>query len=284
MVPILYRPFDVRWTVYDHNVAVHRRERVSGQMLHGSNLSLLTNRQVNGEFRHVLCATTIVNDCTLSTATKERTYQLPLWFSSQASDDLLDNASSERRPNVAPEFVDALTAGLGKIPTPEDTLAYVYAVLHAPSYRARYADFLKRDFPRVPLTTDLRLFDTLVAIGRELIGLHTMDAALERITGYPVAGSNEVLKVRWAENRKGDTGRVYINAEQYFEDVPQTVWEMFIGGYRVAEKWLKDRKCRELSYDEITHYQAVIAALARTLGLQADLDVAVESAGGWPLY
>jgi predicted helicase len=156
----------------------------------------------------------------------------------------------------------------------------------------RYAEFLKRDFPRVPLTTDRALFERLVGIGRELIALHTMEATRPRITGFNVAGSNEAMKVRWmpepsppnpVAEEGGSEGRVYINDAQYFAGVPRAVWDLHIGGYRVAEKWLKDRKGRLLSYDELTHYQNVIAALARTLEMQAEIDAAIQHAGGWPL-
>ena len=162
-------------------------------------------------------------------------------------------------------------------------MAYLYAVLYSPSFRSRYYDFLKRNFPRVPLTTNRELFDRLVTLGCELIALHTMQVTLPRITRYDVAGSSEVVTVRYAPAADSAAGRVYINAAQYFDEVPQAVWDTHIGGYRVAEKWLKDRKGRMLNYDDITHYQAVIAALARTLDLQSRIDVALDGAGGWPL-
>ena len=156
-------------------------------------------------------------------------------------------------------------------------------MLYTPGYRTRYADFLKRDFPRVPLTGNPELFAQLVKLGHELIGLHTLQTAPARITGFPVAGSNEVGKVRFGIEAGAPTGRVWINDTQYFDGVPQAVWDMHIGGYRVAEKWLKDRKGRLLGYDDITHYQHTLAALARTLAIQAELDAAVHAAGGWPL-
>ena len=156
-------------------------------------------------------------------------------------------------------------------------------MLYAPSYRTRYADFLKRDFPRVPLTSNRVLFDRLAALGAELIALHTMQRTLPHLTRYPVAGSNLVDKVHYAEPSGAAGGRVYVNAEQSFDGVPSAVWNTHIGGYRVAEKWLKDRKGRALSYDDLTHYQNVIAALARTLELQAGIAAAIAAAGGWPL-
>lgn len=281
IAPILYRPFDLRWTVYDRNVAVHRRERVSGHMLAGQNSSLLINRQANGEFKHVFCADSITNDCALSTATKERTYQVPLWIYPLDA-DLLNDECGERRPNLSSEFVASLAKKLGGNPMPEGTLAWIYAVLHTPSYRRLYADFLKRDFPRIPLPTGRDLFDRFVAIGHELIALHTMEQKQPRVSRFDVTGSNEVVKVRWAPGNDGK-GRVYINDAQHFDGVPQCVWETHIGGYRVAEKWLKDRKGRQLSFEDVMHYHEVVAALARTLELQAELDALVDARGGWPL-
>ena len=195
----------------------------------------------------------------------------------------LDEPAVEKRPNLSDAFVAALQAAQGRAVTPEDTLAYLYAVLYTPGYRARYADFLRRDFPRVPLTSNPKLFARLDELGHELIGLHTLQTVPPRITGYPVAGTGEVVKVRFGIEAGAHAGKVWINDAQYFDAVPQAVWDMHIGGYRVAEKWLKDRKGRLLTYDDITHYQNVVAALARTLVIQAELDSAVDASGGWPL-
>jgi len=288
-----YRPFDQRWTIDNRNVLVHRRERITEQLLH-ENTALVVPKNADAFGGVALGPYFVVSRPTdLNLFRRGGAYMIPLWLYPRQSTDLLDAAPREKTANLAPEFVAALAAAVGRTPTPEDTLAYLYALLYAPSYRARYADFLKRDFPRVPLTSDRALFDSLVEAGRELIALHTMQTILPRITRFDVAGGNEVAKVRWApepspstalpEGQVRETGRVYINPAQYFDGVPQAVWDTHIGGYRVAEKWLKDRKGRQLSYDELTHYQAVIAALARTLELQSDIDAAIDAAGGWPL-
>ena len=210
-------------------------------------------------------------------------YVFPLWLYPRIANDLLDNGPQEKTANLAPDFCAKIRVAASGEPSAEDALGYIYAVLYAPSYRKRYAGFLKRDFPRVPLTTDHKLFVDLVRIGRELIALHTMEKTLSRITRYDVTGSNEVVKVRWAPSVSSAQGRVYINAEQYFEGVSQDVWDTHVGGYRIAERWLKDRKGRKLSYDDLTHYQAVVASLARTLELQGQIDGAIQTAGGWPL-
>lgn len=279
VVPILYRPFDIRWTVYDRNVAVHRRERISAHLLQ-SNLALIIPKQ-NKEQWSALATTSLCGH--KSGSRYDISSIFPLHIYPRSAVDLLDEPPAEKHPNLSEEFTAALKEAQGRAITPEDTLAYLYAVLYTPGYRTRYADFLKRDFPRVPLTGNPELFAQLVKLGHELIGLHTLQTAPARITGFPVAGSNEVGKVRFGIEAGAPTGRVWINDAQYFEGVPQAVWDMHIGGYRVAEKWLKDRKGRLLGYDDITHYQHTLAALARTLAIQAELDAAVHAAGGWPL-
>ena len=303
IIEICYRPFDIRFMYYSGNsrgFVGWPVEKVTRHFLEGPNIGLVTARSNKSQSVDHFYATAYMPE----TKCGERTTQssvFPLWLYPRESTDLLDTAPRERTANLAPDFVAALTQAIGHTPTPEDTLAWIYAVLYSPTYRARYADFLKRDFPRIPLPTDDALFARLVAAGTELIALHTMDATLPRITRYDVAGSNEVVKVRWVTaveaaagapspqpspvNGRGSQGggRVYINDAQYFDDVPQAVWDTHIGGYRVAEKWLKDRKGRQLSYDDLTHYQSVIAALARTLELQTDIDSAIAESGGWPL-
>ena len=287
LVEIYYRPFDVRYTYYtgkSRGFQCMPRAAVMDHLVGHDNIGLITSRLTKGEeFAHAQLTKYIAEVICMSPKTSNNGFVFPLWLYPRESTDLLDTAPREKTPNLAPAFVAALTQAVGRAPTPEDTLAYIYAILYAPSYRARYADFLKRDFPRVPLTTNRELFDALVETGRELIALHTMQTTLPRITGFPVAGSNEVVKVGWSPGSADDAGRVHLNAEQYFDGVPQAVWAMHIGGYRVAEKWLKDRKGRHLSYDDLTHYQAVIAVLARTLDLQTRIDDAIDAAGSWPL-
>lgn len=283
--PILYRPFDRRFTIYTgksrgfHSMP---RQKVMQHMLK-PNLALDITRgvEINRGFEHVFVSKRITTLHT--TSLKEVNYHIPLWRYEVAQPDLLDT-STNRHANFSDEFILKLTSKLGSNPSPPEIMAYIYAILYSPTYRTRYADFLKRDFPRIPITSNKKLFQTLAGLGQKLIELHTMEKTLPRITQYPVVGSNEVARVRFAQPSETEpVGRVFINNEQFFDNVPLAVWETHIGGYRVAEKWLKDRKGRELGYDDLTHYQGVIAALARTLEVQAEIDVGIDSAGGWPL-
>lgn len=283
VVPILYRPFDLRWTVYDRNVSVHRRERAFDHFIGHKNIGLAMMRQasVDQGYSHVLAINSVA-DNRAQYSNRGIMAASPLWLYEDGSTDIFDQSSCEKRPNLAGEFIDEISINIGGAPILEDVFAWIYAVLYTPSYRSRYADFLRRDFPRIPLPSGRDLFERFVTIGHQLVALHTMEQKQARITRFDVTGTNEVVKVRWA-SESGGQGRVYINDVQYFDGVPQSVWDTHIGGYRVSEKWLKDRKGRQLSFEDIMHYHEVIAALARTLELQADLDDLIVAYGGWPL-
>lgn len=141
---------------------------------------------------------------------------------------------------------------------PEDIFDYIYASLHSPSYREKYKEFLKTDFPRIPRPKNWKEFWRLVELGRELRNLHLMEADVDIKTTYPESGSDIVEKVEYRDSK------VYINANQYFGNVPELAWNFFIGGYQPAQKWLKDRKGRKLSLEDINHYQKIIAILLKT--------------------
>ncbi|MCJ7510266.1 MAG: N-6 DNA methylase [Dehalococcoidia bacterium] len=308
IVPILYRPFDVRWTVFDSNVAVHRRERVMRHMLGGENLALITSRLTKGEtFRHAQVTRHIAEVICMSPKTSNNGFVFPLWIYARQRPEKarpepgtkheakdLGVPLPEKRPyreaNLSPEFVKAVEGKLGlrfvedgrgdlrETFGPEDVLHYIYGVFHSPTYRARYAEFLKTDFPRLPLTSNKKLFASLAGKGAELVGLHLMESkALDAlITKWPVAGSGTVEKVRYEDKGR----RVWINGTQYFEGVPPEVWGFHVGGYQVCEKWLKDRKGRKLSWDDVQHYQRVVVALAETIRLMWEIDAIIP---GWPL-
>ena len=151
------------------------------------------------------------------------------------------------------------------------------ADLVAPTYRNRYAGFLKMDFPRIPWTSNPDLFRTLCALGEDLVSLHLLERDIAVSTTFPVPGKNKVESVRYDPEGKG---RVWINGTQYFEGVSQEIWDFHIGGYQVCQKWLKDRKGRTLGYQDLLHYQKVVAVFSETASLQEKID---EAIGEWPI-
>ncbi len=244
-------------------------------------------------------------------------FPLYLYPDPEKLDELADSpwppGPDGRRPNLSREFVDEFAGKLGlefvsdgrgdlqATFGPEDIFDYIYAVFHSPTYRERYAEFLKIDFPRVPLTSDVALLRDLVALGGRLVALHLMESPeLDTLmTSYPVAGDNLVEKghpkyiapgeVPPGEDEPAERGRVYINRTkrkagappaQYFDGVPPEVWEFQVGGYQVLDKWLKDRRGRELTPDDLTHYQRIVVALARTIEIMAEIDARIEE---WPI-
>lgn len=295
LAPVLYRPFDVRHTYYTGKPSgFHCRPRgeVMRQMLAGKNIGLVSARSNKSDSPdHFFCSQNITEAKTGEASTQSALF--PLYLYSNGKIDLFDeSASGKHRANLALEFIDDLSArlqldfvpdgcgDLRKTFGPEDVFHYAYAVFHSPAYRTRYAEFLKIDFPRLPLTRDASRFRSLCALGKELVALHLMEQLPKLETRYPEAGDNTVDAVRYSEPANGAPGRVWINQKQYFDNVPPEVWGYHIGGYQVCQKWLKDRKGRQLSYDDLTHYRGIVAALARTIELQAAID---EAIGEWPL-
>jgi len=143
----------------------------------------------------------------------------------------------------------------------------------------------QRQSPRLPLTSNVELFRGLCRLGAELVALHLLERFAPTMTTYPVAGANEVEKVRYTEPGEAgsEEGRVWINRAQYFEGVPPEVWNFHVGGYQVSEKWLKDRKGRQLTYEDLTHYHHIVSSLNETIRLMSEIDIVIEAHGGWPI-
>lgn len=159
---------------------------------------------------------------------------------------------------------------LGEKPSPEDLFDYIYAVLHSPWYRERYKEFLKRDFPHIPYPKDTTTFDKLVMAGRKLRELHLMkdSGKWNARRRFPCMGEGSDT----LEYRRWENGKIYFNDTQYFDNVPQDVWEFYIGGYQVADKWLKDRINTDISYNEIVHYQNILYSIEGTIQLMKEID------------
>jgi predicted helicase len=277
-----YRPFDNRWVYYNHKIIERgdSRKELMGHLLKGNNIALLSCRQqVEPGFYHIFCSEILTEHCTVSLKSREATYVFPLYTYPNTENDQT-NLFIERTPNLSPTFLKTIKEKLGKIPTPEEIFYYAYAIFHSPTYRTRYAEFLKIDFPRLPLTSNQKLFHELAIKGEELVNLHLMksDKLNTLITTYQTIGDNQVSEVTY----NSELQRVYINKQSYFTDIPPHIWEFKIGGYQVLDKWLKDRKNanRKLSVEEINHYQKIVIALTDTLRLMQEIDKIIP---GFPI-
>ncbi|GAB4279658.1 MAG: DNA methyltransferase [Oscillatoriaceae cyanobacterium] len=291
---ILYRPFDRRYTYYTgKSRGFHCRSRweVMKNVVCGDNLGLITSRQQSQNQVWSLIGVTnlLMESSAISNKTREINYLLPLYI---YPDTAAEKAMGmTRRPNLNPEFIAEFSGKLGldfiadgkgdKSRTfgPEDIFHYIYAIFHSPTYRHRYAEFLKIDFPRVPLTSNVTLFWSLVTEGDRLVQLHLMETTGQEIASYPIAGSDVVEKVKYNEQLQ----QVWINSAQYFAPVTPDIWNFYVGGYQVCEKWLKDRKGRVLSFDDLTHYQSIVSILADTMEIMGEIDGMIEEFGGFPL-
>ena len=310
ITPILYRPFDTRYTYYTGKtkgfICMPRRE-VMRHMLAGENLGLITCRQqseADSGWNRFGVTHTVLDECTISNKTREINYLFPLY--TYPPEQGLESYG-EREPNLSPKFTADLERRLGLrfIPDgegdlaatfgPEDVLHYIYAAFHSTAYRERYDQFLRADFPRVPLTDDLDLFRALVALGGRLADAHLLRSTFSGAArvGFPEAGDNVVERAHPKYYAPGERppgekspierGRVYISKNnrrsgkrgQYFEGVAPEVWESRVGGYQPMHKWLKDRQGRALTFDDIAHYQRIAATLQETIRLTGEVDAAV---------
>ncbi|HCD65348.1 MAG TPA: DNA methyltransferase [Prevotella sp.] len=255
-----YRPFDIRWINYDVKQITRARANVMNN-LKKPNIALClikVNSSSDGLFK-VLMSAGLTDKTILSS--KDNANVFPLYLYTK------EFGEEKKNPNLKKEEWQKFNDAVGKETTPEDILAYIYAVLHSPSYRERYKEFLKVDFPRIPLPKTAKEFNRLTAIGQQLIDLHLMNntQSWKCTTTFPEVGSQQVDFQEWKD------GQVWINDKQYFGNVPESVWEFYIGGYQPAQKWLKDRKGRTLSFDEIKHYLHIIHALEETMRLMKEI-------------
>ena len=290
-VRINYRPFDNRYTYYSgksKGFHCRPRDKVMQHFLERENVALVLCRQFKGSesYYHVFITENIFESSLVSNKTSEIGSGFPLYLYPDTT--LQQDIDQKRIPNLDKDTLEDIAKGLelhfspekqedGATFAPIDLLDYIYAILHSPLYRSRYKEFLKTDFPRVPYPTDKKMFWKLVTLGAELRSLHLIEekntALQQLITGYNIQGNNQVEKVDFEIKNPDDmTGNVHINDTQYFESVPKTAWDFYIGGYQPAQKWLKDRKGRELNSNDLNHYQKIIVSLMRTANIMAEID------------
>ena len=284
---IHYRPFDIRWTYYTgQSSGFHGRPRPEiMRHMRRENLALCVHRGIKSPiWQHVLVTDQISEKSYISNRGEPTAHVFPLYLYPDPEEL---RVSTERSLNFKPTFLTELSEALGlpqiaplHLPegvSPKEILAYIYAVLYSPTYRERYYEFLKYDFPRIPMPQDLEQFRTLAALGQRLIDCHILNdisrtevtptgtrvPAVHRFEGE---GDGIVARVQYLDRR------VWINPSQYFTDVPSEVWEYEVGAYQVCEKWLKDRKGETLRREDLQQYRAILVAVAETLRVMAEID------------
>jgi predicted helicase len=288
---VTYRPFDNKWIFYNNDVVERPIMKVMQHFHNGNNLGLVIGRQgqvVGSMPWNLAFLTDSMTDFNLYYRGGGMLF--PLYFYPETNVQKTIEQSSDRTPNLNAEIVKQIAENLSLTFTnekettkntfaPIDILDYIYAVLHSPSYREKYKEFLKIDFPRVPYPKEKNTFWQLVKLGGEIRQIHLLESSKveDYITTYPKDGSNTITtkvgKKDWdLFDKETGLGRIWINDEQYFDNIPLTAWEFYIGGYQPAQKWLKDRKERTLEFDDILHYQKIIVALSETDRLMIEID------------
>lgn len=304
LAAIAYRPFDDKRIYYHPSVVFNPRPVLADNVLGRENVVFVTSRRIRTHTHaHFFVTDKIVVKEMLSSADNCNGY--PLYRFDKHF------GKEQRLTNFTPDFLKTLTTRLGLrqtgehgLPaglTPEDIFHYAYAVFHSPGYRSRYSEFLKIDFPRLPLTGNLELFRALARLGGELTALHLMEFNVAGVSVPESDGnfnlsakaettfigtSREVTKVGYSDHtvwiNAGGTKNSSRPGTAGFHGVPEAVWNFHIGGYQVCEKWLKDRKGRTLNDDDIAHYHKIVVALSETIRLMAEIDEVIEQHGGWP--
>ena len=274
---IHYRPFDLRWTYYTgQSSGFYGRPRPEiMRHMRRENLALCVHRGIRSPvWQHALVTNQISEKSYISNRSEPTAHVFPLYLYPNPEEL---GISTKRSLNFKPAFLTAFSEALEltqikpfNLPegvSPEEILAYIYAVLYSPTYRERYYEFLKYDFPRIPLPRDLDQFRMLAALGQRLIDWHLLkDGQIPAVHRFEGEGDGIVSQVRYVD------GRVRINPTQYFTDVPLAVWEYEVGAYQVCEKWLKDRRGEVLRREDLQQYRAILVAVAETLRVMAEID------------
>ena len=282
---VSYRPFDIRYTLYTGKSGGLYARPVNQIMKHfikGGNLGLNWVRPMSSKYDFSIFISKYITDqCSAGNKSAGAGISsiAPIYLYPDNKGQQTIDQNLERTPNLNTEIVNQIGEKVGLIFTnekettkdtfaPIDILDYIYAVLHSPTYREKYKEFLKIDFPRVPYPKDQETFWKLVKLGGEIRQIHLLESPVvdKPISKYPETGTNIVGKPKY------ENGNVMINETQYFEDVPEVAWNFYIGGYQPAQKWLKDRKDRELQIDDIRHYMKIIVALTETDRLMKEID------------
>ncbi len=262
--PINFRVFDERWIYYTGKSKGFVGTPGFATMKHmlRDNVCLAVPRQTSQDWRHVFVSNKLMNYNFIAVGGQNgASTDFPLYLYQEY------HGKMQKVPNLNPEIVKKIEAALGEEPTSEDIFNYIYAVLHSPSYREKYKEFLKIDFPRIPYPTDAESFHALAALGAQLVAIHLMkDFDEAGDVSFEDGGDRVVGKVEW---RDGD---VFVNKKSFFTGVERETFDQYIGGYKPLYQWLKDRKGRALTDDDISHWKRIVRALRRTADLMAEID------------
>jgi len=288
--PYSYRIFDNRY-FYSENKFLWRSVEKLQQQFAKDNIAIVTTKSLSTNFfRHIFITKYIGDYSFISDKTREVNYYFPLYlYDKNELETIIDGQEKlnikgvqhtlrmkkDKVSNIDKEIIFKIESALNIKTTPEDIFNYIYAVLHSNIYRQKYQEFLKIGFSKIPFTKDVELFYKIAELGKELVDLHLLKSEkINKLSAkFPVSTGN-ILTDGKVEKREYDPKekRVYINEKQYFEEVEPEVWNYYIGGYQVLDKWLKDRIGRKLSSEDVNHYLKIITTIECTINLQTEID------------
>lgn len=295
---VIYRPFDFRYTYYTGQTRgfIGTPGRKIGLQLMKPNLGLILSRTVYGSapWQDAQVTDSIVEFGIMATRVGNTAPIFPLYVHAEGGTDQREVFSfSGRLLNYNAELYGVICQAAGLSPSPVTAegdafrtatgdsrptevkvFDYIYGVLHNPDYRETYAEFLKIDFPRIPYPRDPESFAAISACGEQLRRLHLMEPAAIGDAPYPYIGDGDDVVA--SGYPKHASGNVYINPSQHFAGVPTAAWDFHIGGYQPAQKWLKDRRGRTLSYDDIGHYQKIVKILVETDRIMREIELPLD--------
>ena len=281
-----YRIFDKRKVIYNNTILQRSRHKLMDNLI-SDNISLITTKILSSDkFQHSFVSDCIGDRCYISNLGREANYYFPLYLYNQNNyaapkkqeknlgygTMMMFDAPAKlaKQPNIKKEILEMLKIKYKKAVKPEEVFNYIYTILYSNKYREKYQEFLKIDFPRVPFTKDYKLFQEFGKLGKELIDLHLLKSKKlnKTISKFCGIGLNEVEKREYIKKEK----KLYINDKQHFTGIDSEIWEYYIGGYQILDKWIKDRIGKNLSREEVEHYLKVITSLRRTVELQKKID------------
>ena len=283
IIDFCYRPLDNRKIYYDENLIKRAFYKIQSNLLRDNICFLCCKQLSSSEYNHIFTSNKVSDLNSVSLQTKEQSYVFPLYLYPNENGDpstslhFVQDDKLQRKPNLDEKIWRKIDKCTKLKTTPEQVFDYIYGILHTPSYREKYKEFLKIDFPRIPYPENKEEFERIVSIGNKLRRLHLMEEIPPQATSFDIEGNNAVTDIKFEKeipDQAGNDnyGKVFINKQQYFANVPELAWNFYIGGYQPAQKWLKDRKNRTLTYDDISHYRKIIAILIETHKLMLELD------------
>jgi predicted helicase len=270
-----YRAFDVRKLIYEDTLLERPRKEVMVNF-QDNNIAIITNRQVKTDYYSHTFVTEFINDLHIIETAYANPYTYPLYILRNGVEKTYFGVSEPesfyKTENFTKDFRKYIDKHFQHSFSPEEIFGYIYAILHSPTYRNKYSEFLKTDFPRIPFTDDKKVFKQLSELGNELISVHLLkEPLLDDSLGEFIGKGNSVIeKPNYVVEKK--IGKLYINKTQYFNNVPQQVYDFILGGYQVIDKYLKDRKDRKLTYDEAGNVEKTIRAIAFTIEQMNKID------------